>query len=640
MNCAHQIIEAFKNSSVERILVVDDAYDVPEIAPECIGELLVILEDDSNKKLFSDGGIEAATNALKENNLEHESVSEAVYRLYEAYLDSRNPSLDPNGLFKSVKGSAVESLDPLLDLLCRCTENDSSKIETVGTDDRAKKVCRNLKPDLIFMDFYLDSSGGNGEMVDPMKQSTELLKQILLEETDTHPAVILMSSKEVENRQGDYFKNLEGRVMALHYGYLSKEWVSGSGQDLTAMELAADVLIDISGSLQFGRNLEGSLQKWRTGTEAALQKILRELREFDIKDFAHLLRFRLHDEERFADYLEWFLGESLRVAVDEEVEWGDRSFSQLDDRNSTDAIEGSRGYPSERLAKSFHRIRFNSRKKRIRHRFALGDVFLSDNNVRMVITPDCDLVPRGGKSRPSVNHILTIGGEVKALESHSSAEQMIFHNGPKTIKWKKKDLMTHKLEVEAELKVIKIGLAEYGFFASMHPTYAQIIQKSVLAELSRIGTFVPPTVDVTAPVKVFVRTKGGKYDEPNLPEMNAQVFMPRGGHDDRLRALFSQRFVRVLLAMIDELEENDLEDIDRESKQKFISQASEIKKHMLNKGLRLGEYFKLSNKNIFKASIGEIQAEKAGWLEIVVDVNNEALFHSGDEGASDHEGEA
>ena len=40
MNYAPQIIETFKASTVERILIIDDAYDPPKFDPEFGGDML------------------------------------------------------------------------------------------------------------------------------------------------------------------------------------------------------------------------------------------------------------------------------------------------------------------------------------------------------------------------------------------------------------------------------------------------------------------------------------------------------------------------------------------------------------------------------------------------------------------------
>ena len=209
---------------------------------------------------------------------------------------------------------------------------------------------------------------------------------------------------------------------------------------------AADVLMDTWASFDFGRTLEAALQQWRCGAESGLKALYKELRDLDVRDFAYLLRFRLYEEgEPFADYLEWFLGESLRAAVDDGVKWKTREFARLNCRELTNGIEGAHSVPSSRIAALFGRMRFNSRENRVRARFGLGDLYIGPDqrNVRMVITPDCDLVVRDEVRTAS--RLLSVGGTIRGLgEDKAVAGNLILLRTPKAITWELKDVMSHE----------------------------------------------------------------------------------------------------------------------------------------------------------------------------------------------------
>lgn len=632
MNYASQIIEVFRASAVEEILVVDDAYDPPEFDPRRSGDLFGILTARGLREHVSDEELceedrNAAVTALSDNEFEDSAITSAMAALYCVFLKTRADAVDPGGTFAALKGAGLYALDPLLELLRRCV--DEARIQTAGTGDATIAVYRNLKPDLIFMDFYLSppertSKNITSEQRDgDQRRSIKLLKTMLSENVDADPAVVLMSSGDVANYKGAYLSHLEDRVMSLRFGYLHKGWVRGAGQELTASGDAADVLIDTSGSFEFGRTLEAALRTWKIGVEQALEELSRELRDFDIKDFAYLLRFRLYDEgEPFAHYLEWFLGESLRAIVDDNVEWTTAEFSRLDDDELTQMIEGAHPLPSARIAKFFHRMRFNSWEQRPRKRLALGDLFVAprENRVRMVISQDCDLVPRKGS--PAASRILTIGGKIRGLEEDRAfAGELIFHKTTKAIQWNFKDLMTHKFGDPATLDVD--GTA-YAFFASMRPMFSQTIQKDALANLSRVGVAVPPTVAVGAPVRVYlkkdVNNQAQIVELQGLGEARAQVLMPRGGGETQKLALFTQKFVRELLAKLKETREDDLLPDHRQHLRDCVGKAAEVRQIMLRKGLAL------PGEAICKvvASVG-IPTKKS-WLEIVIDVSDEALI--------------
>ena len=479
------------------------------------------------------------------------------------------------------------------------------------------------------MDFFLSPpersvrAATRGESDADRNRSINLLKRILGDDPVATPSVILMSSEDVGDRTQAYRGRLEGRVTAFRFGFLYKEWINGDGNLLTASGEAADVLMDTSRSFEFGRTLESALQRWKAGATAGLEKLYEELSDFDIKDFAYLLRFRLYQEgEPFADYLEWFLGESLRAIVDSEVEWRTEDFSRLDQPRLTDAIEGAHPIPSDRTAKFFHRMRFNSRESRERKRLALGDLFIASNSkdVRVVITPDCDLVPR--KHGPRASRVLSVGGTIWGLEADQAlAGELIFRNTPKAIKWNYKDLMTHEF---GDISTLQVGQVPYVYFGSLRAMSAQMLQEAALADLSRVGLAVPPTVDVGAPVKVFVKKKLHKQAQmvelDGVEEPRAQVFMPRGGKDQHKRLLFTPRFVRELVARVEDLDEGELLPDHRDHRRDWIGGLTKVKGAMLRDGLEL------SRNSLFKTGVMIGSEQGKNWLEIVVDVSDEALI--------------
>ncbi len=633
MNYAPQIVDTFKASPVERILLVDDAYDPPEFDTQHAGELLETLtaeglRDHVSEYAFCEEVCSAAVTALNDNELEHDAITEALAALYVVFLETRSDAVDPGGVFAESKGASLEVLDPLVELLHRC--GDDTIIKKVGTGDAAVIACRDLRPDVVFMDFYLSpperTTQGitKGQRDGDRERSIKLLKLMLSADIDVEPAVVLMSSEDVGNRKETYLHRLENRVMALRFGYLYKEWVRGAGEDLTASGDAADVLIDTSGSFDFARTLEEALKAWKKGAEEALQQLYRELRDFDVKDFAYLLRFRLYDEgEPFADYLEWYLGESLRAIVDNKVEWTTNDFTRLNDSELIQAIEGAHPLPSVRIAQFFHRMRFNSWEVRQRVHFWLGDLFVAPNGkgVRMIISPDCDLVPRKN-GKPAASRLLTIGGKIRGLqEDRAFAGELIFHNSPKAIQWDFKDLMTHEIRDTA---VLDVNDTLYEYFASMRAMPAQTIQKLALADLSRVALAAPPTVDVGAPVKVYLKmnvdNQAQVVELEGVGSAYAQVLMPRGGKDTQKRALFSSKFVRELLAKLEALAEDDLLVDHRQYWRECIENTERLGQAMLRDGLAL------PGETVFKLTTSVGDRRNKSWLEIVIDVSDEALM--------------
>ena len=145
-----------------------------------------------------------------------------------------------------------------------------------------------------------------------------------------------------------------------------------------------------------------------------------------------------------------------------------------------------------------------------------------------------------------------------------------------------------------------------------------------IADLSRVGLAVPPTVDVGAPVKVYVKKmmegRPKRIELKELEEAHAQVFMPRGGNDRRKRALFTPRFVRDLVARLEGVGEDEFFPADREHRKNWISNPTTVRRAMLREGLRL------PGEGIYKMDVLTGSGKGKNWLQFVVDVSDEALI--------------
>ena len=166
---------------------------------------------------------------------------------------------------------------------------------------------------------------------------------------------------------------------------------------------------------------------------------------------------------------------------------------------------------------------------------------------------------------------------------------------------------------------LNVDNKDYEYFRSMRPMYAQMVQKAVLADLSRVGVAIPPIVDVGAPVKVFLKINSKPIIElEGFKEARAQVFMPRGGNDKKLRAIFTREFVRDLIERVEKIENDELVDEHQVKRNAFLKKEKDIRKIML------GGDLELPSDNFFKLSINK--PTKAGWLELVINISDTELI--------------
>ena len=220
--------------------------------------------------------------------------------------------------------------------------------------------------------------------------------------------------------------------------------------------------------------------------------------------------------------------------------------------------------------------------------------------------------------------MLTVGGTIRGLsEEKALAGNLIFYQTPKAITWELKDVMSH--DFTDDMSKLQVGETAYSYYATMRALATQTIQKEVLGDLARVGSAVPPTVYVVGPVKVYLKKMVENLPQvaelDDLEEAHAQVFMPRGGSEKKMRALFPSRFVRTLVARLEGIDEANLFPNDRGHRNNWIGNAARVRKAMLHDGLEL------PGEGVFKlvTSIGKQKGRN--WLEIVVDVADEALIN-------------
>ena len=301
-------------------------------------------------------------------------------------------------------------------------------------------------------------------------------------------------------------------------------------------------------------------------------------------------------------------------------------FARLNEKKLTEPIEGAHPVPSSRIARFFHRMRFDARENRVRRRFGLGDLFIGPDGtpVRLVITPDSDIIVRKGSRR--ARRLLTVGGTISGLgDEKALAGNLIFYGAPKAITWDVKDVMSH--DFADDTSELQVSDTTYSYYATMRQLATQTIQKEVLGDLARVGSATPPTVYVVGPVKVYLKKMVGNRSEmaelDDLEESHAQVFMPRGGSETKMRALFTSRFVRTLAARIEGTDVASLFPEDRPHRENWIGNATKVRKAMLRVGILL------PGEGMFKmfASLGTRGGRKRNWLEIEVDVSDGALIH-------------
>lgn len=626
-----RIIEAFTSNEITEVLLIDDAYDPPVLDSRVIALLADYLEKDADLVGWIDHGIDQdvlcdATNAALVGESDSDALKRVYHTLYAEFVRTEERKFDPGGCFDLYKGAALAALRPLYSLLCKCGNNMSAR--TAGLEGGAELYSKH-RPQILFLDYYLDrgnpagSDLGDTGVGSARDASLNFLRQVITDiDEENIPAIVLMSSQQIDDVQTFRHEVKDKQIMSLRFQYMRKEWIRQNDDQIIIDHSAADVLLDMSQGYIFGRLLQQALTQWRMGAEQALNSFMRQIGNLDMKDFAYLLRFRLREEGQvLSEYLEWLFGEYLKGLIDKKINWEHSSFSRLNhDDEIEDKIEGAFDGPTIRIAEFFHDIRVSERQANLPHRYQLGDLYANrdGNDIRSVITPDCDLVVRKGKAK--IKRILTMGGTLHTFaQEGSAAEDLILRgNTPYSVQWNPKDLETFPIEGEEALHESE----NFQFFGTLRPLYAQEMQRRVLTDLSRVGLPVAPAFGINATATVWMRQKGDfKSIQMEKSSPLATIIPARIGRGHRI--LLRRHFVNELIDRLKTENRQDMTEQDYNFLESILKDIDKFYKQFLQEGGIA------KTKGVFGTGfvVGDRPNRKqdAPWLQIVVKISEEEM---------------
>ena len=558
-----RIVAAIKQGEIKKIVVIDDAFDPPALDNDDAGPLLDFLEDAANattlkKARLEVAEIEGAIAAIHASEYSDENLQAVVSKLYTKFVEKFETRFDPSGRFTVNKGDNLRRVRPLLLLLSKCAGTSVTRIGSdAGEADFAK-----LKPDAIFIDYYLDpilnpDAPPNAEREGRARlESLQMLRQVLSGKPGLVPSVILMSSHSVR-AEADKFRqeiNREGsRLFASRFKYISKDDLEEEEDgSVTVDSEAADALLDIAQCHKFAGTIEEALLQWKSGVERAVGEVWNTITDMELKDYAYLSRFRLAEEgQPLSSYLDWFLGEVLVDAVARTVKWDHPSFKSLDAGatrgNTGGQIEGVFDGPTDRIAELYFRARVDARLSREGSDLRTGDLYVHKDRadeILAVVTPDCDLVLRNKKRK--AKRMMVVAGAIQKIDAPESSIADYIQLGKRKAAnsvWNPKDIRT--------LEYDDIGENAHRLVGTLRPMYAQELQRRVLNDLGRVGLAVAPALAMSATTSVVLAGAEGPIRTSIVRKGKAScIVIPKRGTTDKPRIVYHRSFAADLLQLI------------------------------------------------------------------------------------------
>ncbi|HEK2501912.1 TPA: hypothetical protein SMS99_004323 [Pseudomonas aeruginosa] len=562
------LVGAIKGSGVSRVAIIDDAFDAPMIKDEKWGEVLDFFSQQDGRQACSKAGvsenlIDEAVQAISESDYDAESLRQCIFSLYRKYISDLSREFDPGGVFREVKGDNLINVIPVVKLLKACMPE--LDIVTLGALD---KVPADTSVDVVFVDLFLDQDLAAGE--DPDTEKGNIAVRTSLDKVapflSNSPSVILMSSHAHGMKAASYREQLEHGVFASRFKFIAKQRLKLEGEDVRLEDDVAEALLDIFQSYKFSRGLDNFLGCWSKSATAAVNNVRRQVAELDLRELSYLVQFRLADEgQSLSSYLEWFIGELLLDSLSESLDEikGELDFKKTLSKEVAGLIDGVFDGPTDTIAKMYHRVRIDSRRREPKDNFRLGDLYIVSeegrpSSVLSIMNPDCDLMMRPNGKR-AITDALLVTGDLQGFDAPqtSSGDFIMVDGAPFNISWKYKKVKS--LPFSGFLKEPGLSEGQHVYAGALKPLYAQEVQRNLLNSLGRIGVYVPPAIAISASAKVEVKVGGSARKTitvDGVEDTSCYLFPSRGGTSKAV-VVFKRSFVSGLESALRAIDSDD-----------------------------------------------------------------------------------
>jgi len=427
--------------SIHKIAMVDDVFDTPSV-----NDLDRTRYAEFRKRFTAEASLRraiqwvtgtASTALPAYDNLEEVQLAPLWKALWHSQINGRRLSPDVRAalrdLFTDHGHDVIGMLDLVVDLL-GLFHKDLNRVVTVhGTDFDPNTVSR---ADIVLVDFFLGQNLTKAEALEQSSAAVEsIVKQARVSGRET-PSFLLVSSRPEEIDIGAFRKR--SALMKSRFRLFPK---AALNSDNVAELINLHDLVDASDRAAI---VEDLIDDWRTGAQKAIEGVHAKMLELDISDLVYLDCFRLtHEGTTIGNYLRWFLTASLHARVTGELDrktWkradGMRLFSVLNESGQLDADALVKTFdgPSDAIAGAYGDILFDPTRGVGGDAFPgplaavdlmEGDLFVrptgrdrqgfANAQVRAVMTPSCDLLPRQAGEPPAAKTVLFLPGRLKKI---------------------------------------------------------------------------------------------------------------------------------------------------------------------------------------------------------------------------------
>ena len=440
---------------------------------------------------------------------------------------------------------------------------------------------------VVVVDYFLERACTD-------EQAREMTSEVVRRIADTAraggrsvPQFLLVSSRPDEIEVEVFRKR--ARLMKSRFRFFTKKTLGDhSLSDLVNLH----DLVDASDRTE---KVEQLVQDWRVGGHRAVNAVEERILGLDVSDLVYLDHLRLVSEgTNIGEYLLWFLTNSVSSRMTEGLDrtlWRDAARLRL-----VEAVDGDGKVdpgtliktfdgPSREIAEAYGEILLDRSRSDGSEGFPEqltggdlleGDLFVGRKvagasgyegaEVRLVMTPSCDLIRRGPKMKPAAKSVLLLSGTLTSIGDLKTNDltDVYFVNvpgnrekSPLCVEW---DLLR---PVAVDWSTMALEGPGRGFrrLGRVRELYFHRIREHFSRRLVHIGTRVAPPLPRARAGEVWVRVKeGGKKKFVSVMEFSAgqryvwEICPVRSGRGTQCVYLASRRFVCALIERLRQIE--------------------------------------------------------------------------------------
>jgi hypothetical protein len=549
---------------IERIAIIDDAYDPPTRnnieAEGFFDEFFAEVDADAEARSEID------SLGLVLNDVS-DITDEFIGKVYSEREKFDALKRHCRLLFQSID-EKISQLKPLYDSL----KNDlGCEVDRFGTGDELT----DLSTKIIFIDYFLGPGADAYQFAQNIARST----YDKYKDEASKPLIILMSSKDVSEETVAAFRDESGLLGGTFYFVEKRDF---SNKDKFHLKLGAWIL-----ALPYSEKIQTFVNEIETSIDRISKQFIKDIRKLSVDDYAYIQKLSLQDDGHpLGDYMIWLYSAYFGKLLFEDADVYEHQ-AEIDEMTFND-LPPSQIKPSLQLAEMYKSALFATVKDAGAHPrdvedseimyLHLGDLFTKDgsNQVWMVINAQCDLAfaPDASRIAKPDRSIILIPGKLNPLNEklnqfnrnvprtelfeYQGSAYRILWNTKNVISLRHKDFKDWK-EREGYKREVRLRLP-----------FALEIQRAFASDLTRVGMPVAPPIYQTVMLQLMCCNQDGKAEQLLETDTGAYMFYTR----DAELCVLSEEFVAQLKTRIGEAKEHLKRHIEKLEKIPNISEET------------------------------------------------------------------